>query len=126
MKKIINHSKYGQIVRFLVVGASATLVDLIVSFIFLHFVINNENVVTTIGFAVAFIVSYTGHRYFTFQQHGSAIKFFALALCMLALRNLIVVGLVALNIRGMIALIIAIVAVTIITFLVSKFSIFKG
>ncbi len=117
-----------ELIRFAIVGGLATVVDLAVTFILVYGLDmgQHENIVTSIAFAIAFFVSYFGHRFFTFHKSGSALKFLALALSTLALRNVIVWLLTYFDImRGIAPLILAMALVTIITYIVSKFGIFK-
>ena len=117
-----------EVMRFVIVGGLATLVDLAVTVTLVYgFDLGqSENLVTTVAFATAFLVSYFGHRFFTFQKNGKASAFLVLALSTLALRNIIVWFLTAYVMRGIVPLIIAMALVTVITYLVSKFGIFKG
>ena len=118
-----------ELLRFAIVGGLATIVDLAVTFTMVYGLDmgQHENIVTSLAFAIAFFVSYFGHRFFTFHKNGSALKFLALALSTLVLRNVIVWGLTEFHImRGIAPLILAMALVTIITYIVSKFGIFKG
>lgn len=116
-----------EIARFVIVGGMATAVDLFVT-VLLVYVMDmgqSENIVTTVAFCTALLVSYFGHRFFTFHKKGSIVKFLGLALSTLALRNCIVLLLTAYVVRGIVALIAAMAIVTVITYVVSKFGIFK-
>ena len=117
-----------EVMRFVIVGGLATAVDLAVTITLVYgFDLGqSENLVTTVAFATAFLVSYFGHRFFTFQKNGKASSFLLLALSTLALRNLIVWFLTEYVMRGIVPLVIAMALVAIITYLVSKFGIFKG
>ena len=117
-----------EVMRFVIVGGLATAVDLAVTITLVYgFDLGqSENLVTTVAFATAFLVSYFGHRFFTFQKNGKASSFLLLALSTLTLRNLIVWFLTEYVMRGIVPLVIAMALVTIITYLVSKFGIFKG
>lgn len=116
-----------EILRFVIVGGLATLVDLSVTFalVYIANMGTRENIVTTLAFCIAFFVSYFGHRFFTFHKNGSVIKFLALALSTLVLRNIIVWLLTTYVMRGIVPLILAMALVTVITYIVSKFGIFK-
>ncbi|MDY6323240.1 MAG: GtrA family protein [Succinivibrio sp.] len=126
--KIIHGSGIWEIVRFGIVGGLATAVDLCVTLaLVLGFDLGrHENIVTSAAFSTAFVVSYFGHRFFTFQKDGSAAAFLLVALGTLGLRNLMVWGMVQAGMRGLPPLIIAMAAVTVITYVVSKFEVFKG
>lgn len=115
-----------ELVRFVIVGGAATLVDLAVTTALVFATSLHENIITSVAFITAFWVSYFGHKNFTFKKDGSAVSFFILAVSTLVIRNIIVWGLVLCNIRGLPALITAMVAVTAITYFVAKFKIFKG
>ena len=115
-----------QAARFIIVGIAATLTDLGVSSLLLKIFGWHETLCAAIGFAVAFWVSYFGHRFFTFRTFGNPFKFFLLAISMLALREVMILGLTMVNIRGFWALFIPLCAVTLVTFVVSKYQVFKG
>ena len=115
-----------QILRFGLVGGAATLTDLSVSVFLLYVLHLHENAVTTLAFAVAFVVSYCGHRSFTFHKAGSALRFLGVALSMLVLRNLIVALLLSMGLSGLLPLIIAMALVTVLTYMASKTLVFKG
>lgn len=118
-----SNSKFFELIRFVIVGSLATLVDLSVSSLLFFLFELNPNVITTSAFIVAFCVSFLGHKNFTFKKSGSIIRFFSLALAMLLLRNVIVYFLV-MYMHALVAIILAMVIVTFITFFVSKFFIF--
>ncbi len=121
----LNSKNYFELIRFVIVGGLATVVDLVMTTVLVFTTSFHENLITSIAFITAFWVSFFGHRYFTFKAKGSPVAFFALALSTLAIRNLIVYLLVLANIRGFTALIIAMAVVTVITYVVAKFKIFK-
>lgn len=129
-KSLINKVRYGgklfELIRFVIVGGAATAVDLAVTFI-LYFIDKSlsENLITTCAFCVAFLVSYFGHRFFTFHEHGSIVKYWLLACSMLILRNIIVFILVKVWMDGLPPIILAMLMVTVITYLVSKYLVFK-
>ena len=114
-----------ELMRFVFIGGLATLVDLTVTLVlFFFFPRIHENLVTTCAFGIAFFVSYFGHRYVTFKQHGSVVRFFLLSASMLLLRNILVFLMVTFWMRGLMPIIVAMVLVTAITYLVSKYQIF--
>lgn len=84
--------------RFFVVGSTATLVHLSVSFFALKLLATPVAAANFLGFAVALFVSYVGHYYFTFKsekQHGvSAVRFLATA-STAYVANVVVVSLLA-------------------------------
>ena len=110
--------------RFVIVGGAATAVDLSITIVMELFTDFSENVITTTAFLCAFWVSY--HRYITFKKAGNMGAFFALAISTLLLRNVIVYLLVKYVVSGLPALIAAMAVVTIITYVIAKFKIFKG
>ena len=115
-----------QAARFVIVGVAATLTDLGVSTLLLKIFGWHETVCAAIGFAVAFWVSYLGHRFFTFRTFGNPFKFFLLAVSMLGLREAMILALTAMGVRGFVALFIPLCVVTLITFVISKYKVFKG
>ena len=121
----INTKNYFELIRFVIVGGLATVVDLVMTTVLVFTTSFHDNLITSIAFITAFWVSFFGHRYFTLKAKGSPVAFFALALSTLAIRNLIVYLLVLANISGFTALIIAMAVVTVITYVVAKFKIFK-
>ncbi|MBR3481770.1 MAG: GtrA family protein [Neisseriaceae bacterium] len=114
-----------QAARFIIVGIAATLTDLGVSTLLLKIFGWHEMLCAAIGFAVAFWVSYFGHRFFTFHTFGNPFKFFLLAVSMLSLREVMIYGLTAVGVRGFVALFIPLCVVTMITFVISKYKVFK-
>lgn len=130
IKSFLNQAYHGkgifELIRFIFIGGLATITDLVVTIcLFFMFPSLHENIVTTIAFLIAFFVSYFGHSKVTFQKEGSIVKFFALSFSMLLLRNVILFLLVTFVMRGLIPIIISMILVTAITFVVSKFFVFK-
>ena len=115
-----------QRMRFALVGGAATLTDLLVSWLSWKFLALHETAAAALGFAVAFWVSWFGHRFFTFRRTGSLWRFLALAASMLGLREAMIWGLTALGVRGFWAMFIPLAAVTMLTFVASKYAVFKG
>ena len=116
-------------IRFCVGGGFAAAVDLALCVCLLHCVDSRSRpvaVVATIGFIVAFSVSYVGHRYFTFRKGGSVLKFFAVSVFSYLIRILIINVLTAFDIRGFLPIFIAAVSVVFVTYFLSKFMVFKG
>lgn len=115
-----------ELLRFVFIGSLATLTDLCVTLLLFFLVPGiHENVVTTATFCTAFFVSYYGHRYVTFRQSGSMLRFFLLSGSMLLLRNILVFIFVTYWMRGLIPIITAMALVTVITYLISKYKVFK-
>lgn len=116
-------------IRFCIVGGLATVVDLAVCFCLIHFVealSRHEAIVATIGFVIAFSVSYVGHRYFTFRKGGSVIKFFGVSVFSYLIRILIINVLTAFDVRGFTPIFIAAVSVVFVTYFLSKLMVFRG
>ena len=65
-----------ELVRFVIVGGAATLVDLAVTTALVFATSLHENIITSVAFITAFWVSYFGHKNFTFKKDGSAVSFF--------------------------------------------------
>ncbi len=124
--KIKQGSGIYELLRFVLVGGLATLTDLTVTvIIFFCWPWLHENLVTTAAFATAFFVSFFGHRYVTFRQHGSMFRFFVLQASMLMLRNLLVLLMVTFWMRGLIPIITSMAVVTLITYFISKYKVFN-
>lgn len=126
LNKVQQSGGLWQFARFVLVGGAATLTDLVVSIILLYGLNLHENVVTTGAFAIAFFVSYFGHRNFTFKKQGSALKFLLLSTLMLIIRNLLVALMLYMGLSGLPPLLIAMTAVMMLTFVASKYLVFKG
>lgn|SRR5574344_24113 len=120
-----NKKNIFELIRFAIVGGAATVVDLAVTIALVHFSSFHENIITSIAFITAFWVSFFGHRYFTFKKKGSPVSFFILSISTFLLRNVFVLALVSIDIRGYYALISSMVLVTAITYFVAKFKVFK-
>ena len=126
IKNLSSQKSLWELMRFVIVGGAATAVDLSITIVMELFTNFSENVITTTAFLCAFWVSYFGHRYITFKKAGNMGAFFALAISTLLLRNVIVYLLVKYVVSGLPALIVAMAVVTIITYIIAKFKIFKG
>ena len=126
-KKANGKKNFFELIRFVIVGGMSTVVDLVVTTVLVFTTALNANFITTIAFLTAFLVSFFGHRYFTFKRKGSMLSFFALAVSTLILRNIFVWFMLhILNLSNYPALIIAMVLVTGITYFVAKFKVFTG
>lgn len=116
-----------EFVRFVMVGGAATVTDLAVSIVLLYVFYLHENIVTTLAFLCAFLVSYFGHRNFTFKKSGSVLKFLLVSVSMLITRNVLVfLFMTLLDWHALKPLIVSMALVMIITFLLSKYLVFKG
>ena len=122
---MISREEFWRLVRFGFVGGGATLVDLGTSFALFHsWPTISEHLVTTLAFSVAFWFSFFGHRYITFQKQGAAGKFLLVALFSLAVRNLLLSGLLLAGLSGLLPVVIASLAVTMLTYLLSRVWVF--
>ncbi len=116
-----------EFVRFVIVGGAATVADLAASIVLLYVFYLHENIVTTLAFLCAFFVSYLGHRNFTFKKSGSVLKFLLVSVSMLITRNVLVfLFMTVFGWHALKPLIISMALVMIITFLLSKYLVFKG
>ena len=117
---MISREEFWRLFRFGLVGGGATLIDLGTSTLMLwrwpHLA---ENLVSTSAFFVAFWFSFFGHRYITFQKHGAVGKFLMVALFSLAVRNVLLLALLWIGLSGLLPIVIATLAVTILTYLLS-------
>jgi putative flippase GtrA len=77
------------------------------------------------AFCVAFLVSYLGHRYFTFKAPGAPVRFLAAALLGLLVNNVVLVALLAAGLSDRLAIGVAALAAPGVVFLVSKFWVFS-
>ncbi len=122
---MISRDEFWRLVRFGFVGGGATLVDLGSAFALSHSWPGiNEHLVTTLAFSVAFWFSFFGHRYITFQKQGAVGKFLLVALFSLAVRNLILSGLLFAGLSGLLPVVIATLTVTILTYVLSRIWVF--
>ena len=122
---MISREEFWRLVRFGFVGGGATLVDLGTSFaLFRSWPTISEHLVTTLAFAVAFWFSFFGHRYITFQKQGAAGKFLLVALFSLAVRNLLLSGLLFAGLAGLLPVVIATLTVTVLTYILSRVWVF--
>ena len=122
---MISREEFWRLFRFGLVGGGATLIDLGTSTLMLwrwsHLA---ENLVSTSAFFVAFWFSFFGHRYITFQKHGAVGKFLMVALFSLAVRNVLLLALLWIGLSGLLPIVIATLAVTILTYLLSRVWVF--
>jgi putative flippase GtrA len=117
---------------FLVIGALASIINLILVFIIVYLGLAKPLVANFFAFLIAFNVSYFGHRFLTFstttQSHTTAgTQFFINAIIGLVLNEITYYTLLhILHIQYLVALFITMALVAIYTFVVSKFFIFKA
>lgn len=124
---MIMRAEYWQLLRFALVGGGATLVDLASATLLLqHWPTLSEHGVTTLAFMIAFWCSFFGHRYITFQKQGAIGRFLLVALGSLAVRNLILSGLLYAGLAGLLPIVIATLTVTVLTYCLSRIWVFAG
>ena len=122
---MISRDEFWRLFRFGLVGGGATLIDLGSSALMLWlWPTLAENLVSTSAFFVAFWFSFFGHRYITFQKQGAASKFLLVALFSLAVRNLILSGLLFAGLSGLLPVVIATLTVTVLTYILSRVWVF--
>ena len=74
-QKANGEKNFFELIRFVIVGGMSTVVDLVVTTVLVFTTALNANFITTIAFLTAFLVSFFGHRYFTFKRKGSILSF---------------------------------------------------
>lgn len=122
---MISQAEFWRLFRFGLVGGGATLIDLGTSTLcLLWWPTMAEHIVTSIGFFVAFWFSFFGHRYVTFQKHGKVSKFLLVALSSLCVRYVILAVLLWMGLTGLLPIIIATLAVTVLTYILSRIWVF--
>jgi putative flippase GtrA len=121
-----------QAIRFLIVGALASIVNFIIVWILVHFDVLRPLVANIFAFLIAFNVSYFGHRFLTFSTTSTSHKKASIQFLGNAVIGLILneatyyVLLHILHIQYLLALFITMAIVAVYTFLISKFFIFKA
>lgn len=116
-----------QMIYFILVGGLATLSNFSVAWLTLKIFSLHETIAVIIGYFVAFWVSYIGHRFLTFQKAANPLKFLMLSLSMLALYEILILFFTnMLHIRGFWAIVIPLSVVTTLTFIISKYKVFKN
>lgn len=112
--------------RFAVVGSVATFVHMLVAFSFKltspHVGVYEANL---LGFCFAFLVSFAGHRYYTFERNGSWAKFFVIAMAGFFVNNSIIWIGARLGINDLLCLFISIGLVPLFTYLGSSLWVFS-
>jgi putative flippase GtrA len=122
---MITKDEFWRLFRFGLVGGGATIVDLGIATLCLHLWPEiSEYLVTSIGFFVAFWFSFFGHRYVTFQKHGKVSKFLMVALSSLGVRYVLLSGLLWIGLSGLLPIVIATLAVTVLTYVLSRIWVF--
>lgn len=113
-------------IRFLLVGGVATLVHMLVAAGILLVRPDVSAFVANAGaFACAFLVSFVGHRHFTFARPGSLWRFLVVALGGFALNNAILAVALALSVPKLVAVVVATACVPVLTYLASSLWAFR-
>lgn len=75
VKKLINgKSRFSEIIRFGIVGGTATLIQIGLYFVFLHAVGVKPVIATIISYAISFVFNFFLSSYFTFHSSPNAKK----------------------------------------------------
>lgn len=122
---MISQAEFWRLFRFGIVGGGATLIDLGTSALCIStWPTMPEHLVTSIGFFIAFWFSFFGHRYITFQKHGKVSKFLLVALTSLGIRYVLLGLLLWVGLSGLAPIVISTLAVTVITYILSRIWVF--
>ncbi|EKT4523094.1 GtrA family protein [Pseudomonas putida] len=112
--------------RFILVGGIATIVHMSFATVALALVADlSPFLANLIAFAVAFLVSFYGHRHLTFLTRGNIRRFLVVAVAGFALNNLILYAILVLGVPKLISIIIATACVPVMSYLVSSLWAFK-
>ena len=120
-----DRSSWVQLLKFCIVGVSGYVVNLVVYFVMMHW-LGTDYIVAAIGaFLIAWLNNFVLNRQWTFPQHGTspvrqAIKYLIVSLIGLAVNLMILWGIVHVGGDTLVAQTIAIVAVTPITFVLTR------
>lgn len=116
----------GQLCRFAAVGGAATLTHMGIAAALISTDLSWPVwLINLIAFAVAFWVSFFGHRYFTFQSAGSPLKFLGAALAGLAVNNLCLAATFWLTRHDLASIILAAIASPLAVYVISRFWVFN-
>ena len=144
-------SEIRRIFRFLLLGGFAAIADLLVAFVLIYGIGNEqygyfvcsifkqcspldflyskfEECVSIVSFFSGFLVSYYGHAKYTFRtktSRASFFKLFGIAIINIVIRTFIINIEKDFNITGYICVVNAIFIVTVISYVASKFWVFK-
>ncbi|MCB8889205.1 GtrA family protein [Halomonas malpeensis] len=125
-RKLMKHEKF-QPLRFVFIGGLATLVHILVAAILIFsFPLLHVYLINITAFLFAFMFSFLGHQYITFQKEGSIVKFLGMSLLGFLLNNIILTLGLLFSLPDFYALVIATMCVPLLTYVVSKNLIFKG
>lgn len=125
-------AEFFTIFRFGIVGVAATLVHMLVALVLLNLFAMAPLPANIIGFCAAFLVSFGGHSYWTFRGHDAAWK--------TAIARLLIVAVISFLLNNgtlwllveksplsdSVSIIIAILVVPPLTYLMSKFWVFRA
>lgn len=116
-----------EIVRFIISGALATSIHIIIAFLWLHFINLNTFIANFCGFSCAFGVSYICQSLWVFKHKiafFSCIKFFLVQLSALVVSQLLTEMLT--NYSPYIKVLLVVITLPAITFIINKFWTFKS
>jgi putative flippase GtrA len=125
-------TEFFTVFRFGIVGVAATLTHMLFALVALNQLGLAPIPANLIGFLVAFAVSFGGHSYWTFRGHGAAVKtslvrLLIVAVFSLLLNNAVLWLLVEQTLLSDdISIIIAVLVVPPVTYLLSKFWVFRS
>jgi putative flippase GtrA len=127
----VKKADIGQIIRFAIVGIGATLTHMLAALALLHFLKVSPLTGNFIGFLVAFVVSFTGHYFWTFSRPGkhrrALLRFFVTALAGFLINTMVLVALLADGrISETLSLAFAIAVIPAVTFLIGRFWAFRA
>jgi putative flippase GtrA len=110
------------LVRFGIVGGFATLTHVLVAWLLLAaFPGSSVFLINLMAFSVAFLVSFFGHRHFTFCTTGSLGRFLVAALLGVAVNNSCLLAMSGFGFHGLAAIILAAVLSPLVVFTLSKY-----
>ena len=128
-EKVAGHAP--QLIKFLVTGGLATATHVSLFYVFKEYLGWHYLIATTVGFCIAFVVSFTLQKFWTFQDrdvsktHSQGVQFFALQLANLCVNALALFVLVSIaGFPEMLSQIIVLGLLAISTFFISKTFIF--
>lgn len=72
IKRLIQSEKFHELVRFVIVGVTATFLHYAIYWLLKHWI--NYNIAYTLGYAISFVGNYYMTTYFTFKKKASISK----------------------------------------------------
>lgn len=114
-----------QIMRFGIVGGAATATHMAVAAALLLSVTWPVWLTNVIAFAVAFWISFFGHRHFTFKKAGSPARFLGAAMTGLAVNNVFLFTVLWATGNELISVVLAAVAAPVAVFTISRVWVFN-